>query len=976
MDITIDIMKDSVSEIMDKHFYLATEGKTIDYAWDAPQPAVVNPLSESEAQEWGDAAMKVTMNRVAGDPRRMGTRKVSRVKRISQRTTAAPFHGYVSEPPKARVFSAEEPVGFIAKSLSAAGTLAALAERNTEDPSPIWGVFESMYGTVPPVIKEIVKPDIAKSSEKDIVKFVRSSNHTLYGFNACGPAVSTDTGKYAPETMTKEFMFDWHSMSLSMRFIGEVIARYTGSQRLRDQSIKFAPAYAEARVFRAVNLTTNLVVPTNTEISPAMQQISDTTMRFLTGNVERYGVREMLRAEKRHVTIKSSSGMTVDMVKEIASKLNTVKISLPKNVGVYRPELVVAEINDKTKPRFFETLAKSATKRAHAYIPTWRSVHTSVWRAAFAAGFPGCAKVTSILRRQSVIPNLSEDATKKLLQELAVNMPKGIGFMIYVILNKMMPRSDDVMVEFFSMIKSLSGSDMIELNSSYDAVYNSAVVDSKDPCEVMRAIRVGYTQNQSMAHGFSNINILSGSKGDMIDKLMDALERYVMGRNKFWSDHYNSRVVDNRDLLASLKGIAKGLNLKGFTGLGNTYCLKNTNASFAKGLSDTEILTIQEEIVIAKTNVVKYAFLSQVYKRLKMTLDSTLNMDVYLPANAFRDILLNSCDNYVRKRSTWGDKLATPIGDWPKVRESVERTTRKVDMVKKVDECLNPNIPYTMLLSITTEKISITAKSITRMLRKFLAKSHDQEMVAELDKTDDNDVKAGDSPDPILARASNIAKELEGNPYAALAESDSDDSIDDDNETIETITNVKTKEVASPYAGSAVIGNSILGAKYLAKSDVSLGLNIPEEHSMGWNDAEALSSGSKYLEKENNTIQEKEVTAKDDIFAATLELSGTMDFGLDFGFGDEDGGASFNYDKFSFKEWLLTNNLADYDYSSFLKFVRFERNSQMINIEENDLSVETGKLEQVYADYMSSMNEALPADYRDDEGEDDEIDIL
>jgi hypothetical protein len=111
----IDIMQDSVIDICDKLFARCTEGKTIDYATDSPMPNTVNPLSVEEATEWSETSMKVKLMRVSASPKRRGKVVISRTSRSTQRSSATPFFGYVSEPPTADGFKADQPIGPAAK---------------------------------------------------------------------------------------------------------------------------------------------------------------------------------------------------------------------------------------------------------------------------------------------------------------------------------------------------------------------------------------------------------------------------------------------------------------------------------------------------------------------------------------------------------------------------------------------------------------------------------------------------------------------------------------------------------------------------------------------------------------------------------------------------------------------------------------------------------------------------------------------
>ena len=339
-----DIIEDSVSSIMDKLFYEATCGKTIDYAWDAPQPISVIPLTDEEAAEWGDQAMSVNFVKTSKAPVRRGRIPASTIPGFDQRSTAGPFFGYKSDPPVARAFETLDPIGPVMRAIKAAGVLAALAEQNAESEEPIWDLLKGTFGIDITGYKDVVKPDLSAFSAKDHIKFIRSTNHMLFGFNPAAPATDPDTGKYRLKSMTNNILFDWHAMLITLRFIGENIARNHAGVIPIEASLKFAPAYAEGRVYRRPTYSANIQAVQSRSVPAGMAKAVDSAMKFLQRSADRNGGLMAIRSETRILKI------TADMVEVIREKARSMKgpsIMLPKNVCQYVAEREIAQINEK-----------------------------------------------------------------------------------------------------------------------------------------------------------------------------------------------------------------------------------------------------------------------------------------------------------------------------------------------------------------------------------------------------------------------------------------------------------------------------------------------------------------------------------------------------------------------------------------------------------------------------------------------------
>jgi len=761
-----DIIKDSVSTIMDKLFYEATCGKTIDYAWDAPQPISVNPLTEAEAADWGDLAMSTNFVRTSRAPIRLGRIPVSTIPGFAQRSTAAPFFGYKSDPPVARAFDSLDPIGPVARAIKSAGILAALAEQNAESEEPVWALLKGTFGIDVSAYKDIIKPDLSGASAKDHIKFIRSPNHMLFGFNSSAPATSPNTGKYRPETMTRNIQFDWHAMLITLRFIGENIARNYHINVPIEATIKFAPAYAEGRVYRKPTYSSNICRIKDSDVPEGMAKAVDSAMKFLQGSATRKGVLMAIRSETRGLKISIDTPVTIEAIREKARSLKGPSIILPKNVAKYVASREIAEINEMQVERFQDTIAKSVTRLKAAVPLNWRRVFCMVLAAAFHKGFPKDTVLIDCMRKHSILPMMSAKEVEALMKKISACLPIGLGFTIFCTLDKLASGTESAIMEFCMMIVELSGDEMYEMTTSYDTALTKAICRSCNPSVVLKWIQSAYNNKTSHTHGISKLLRPLAGEEDITVMYRQSLNAFLRERMAYWGKFYGSVVVRSRNRIKSMKAVAKTRKIANVPGkrMNMSDTIDYAAQEFTK-LSDDELqFNINEE----KAKVIMSNFSSEAYKHAVIHVSDKFAVDIKLPSTAYSDILLRQADNYARKRETWGKKLAPAAIEWKIKRNDFVNLTRISDMLKMLDDHFTPDVKWAGLKSHIEGKFDITRRSVRNLLRNNLREYHSEEFEAE--KIEEVEIAEKDKT------------WLATNHYASLwsEDSDNDDSSTDD----------------------------------------------------------------------------------------------------------------------------------------------------------------------------------------------------
>jgi len=762
VDTSINILTDSVCDIQAKLFYQATGGKTIVNAWEAPMPASLQVLTHDQAVEWGNESMTWRAARIGTDSRRRGTRKVSAMKNFAQRSTANPFHGYRSEPPKAKAFKFVDPIGPVATAIKAAGELAAVAEFKGEDDKPVWDLLKGSWGVKISELKKYVKPDLSGTSEKDIIKFVRSPSHMLYGFNNHAPAVTTTLGKFRPETMPDNYMFDWHSFSLALRYQGEYVARYQGGFPSVKAAGAFAPAYAEGEAFRRTVTTENMVSGPAVEQSVAIGKIVETTMKHYIGEMNSYGVRSKGRFATARANVSSDLNIDVSVINALASRKSKANMHLAKGMKDVVADRVAYDIKEQSGGKFHNSVAKSAIKFGSHYVPTWISVHALLWEQFFRSGGENAQRIIAILRSESTFLALEQSAQDDLKFEFLRNVPKDFGYTLHTVLSIRSPDIEHATLEFLKMASTFTEDEQVVPNQSWSDIYYSSVANSASFKKVLGYVRMGFLRQQSLVHSAGNIIVPNTPGMSIAENFTTGISNFSKERLSYWSEHYYSRVEEYRATLKRLGHEGKKRGIR-WSKVGSTYPKMKSMQVDISEMTDEHIVDYHKG---CRYGVVAYAFLARCYQASTVAVDDRFNVKVGIRPGSYAKIMASIARKYANKRSSRrADGTMYDIND---VCSKLDEFTRHTDMNIHLDRAIVPAVSWVSLYNIYLEKANVTAESVTKTLKARISNCIDDVKNVVEEVKMDMAIAVEDAQPGMKLK--------DDNPYAMLYGSDSDSS--------------------------------------------------------------------------------------------------------------------------------------------------------------------------------------------------------
>jgi hypothetical protein len=311
------------------------------------------------------------------------------------------------------------------------------------------------------------------------------------------------------------------------------------------------------------------------------------------------------------------------------------------------------------------------------------------------------------------------------------------------------------------MISELSGKDIRPISATYDEALTNAITDTNDILKVINVIQAAWSCNTAHVHGISRILRPLGENDDLAVSYRKSVMSFVEDRMAYWSNFYKSVVVDCRDHIRALKDEARRRNI--LKQVGRKLSLEDTmklGTAAIRELSNDKVL---EGISSSKTKMVKSNFSSEAYKRATVTVSSDFRVKVFLHAATVKGMILNQADNYSRKRSGWGKKLAAACDTWSKNRQSFMNLSRVTDMLDKIDNIFLPDVTWRALYNDTIEKFTITEDTVTKMLKRNL----ERVPVVSVEETKEEEDLVSESD----------RKFLQNNSYAILYDSNTDDDM-------------------------------------------------------------------------------------------------------------------------------------------------------------------------------------------------------
>jgi len=734
IDTTIDILSDSVVDIQAKLFYEATDGKVLVNGWETPMPAALQVLSSAQANEWGMEAMKTISSRVSIDSRRMGAKQVSYMARYAQRSSADPFHGYRSDPPKARAFRMVDPIGPVATAIKAAGELAAVVKHRGESDDKVWKILEGSWGVNVESLKDFVTPDTSESSEKDMIKFVRSPSHMLYGFNNHSPSCTIDLGKYAPRTMEANYLFDWHSFALALRFQGEYFHRYQGGFRRPGRMVAYCPANEEGNIFTRTMVVEGMSEPVIKEKPSIINEIAKVTMAHYEGYMCDFGARTNARLRFLKTNISSEVDVDIAVINRLAANKSRLNMHLDKSFALIPSGREPYDIKEEKQSRFTRSVLAAARRFGAHYIPTWKSVHAMVWEVYFSAKFAGYDAIVSFIRKSSIYDSLGSSQKEQFKTTFVRRVPKEFGDTFYLVLDAMSPSREHAQTQFFDMIMHLSDNSYKIVDADKSTVYISAIFASTDFKRVLKAVHSGFTRCSSFHHSAGKIVIGNKPGLTILENMAESLNRYMFDRRDYWAAHYESRVFDYKYTLAeiSTENKASGRKLKWVQEIQPYFDVKAVLPDL-KNCSDEMLVKYHSG---CRYGMVTYAFLAKCYRSSSVSIDNKLNVTFRIrPAN-YIGMMKNVVRNYIRKRTDASYNRKSLSLDIDAIFAKVQSMSRIADVNNYLDDAINPMIKWRDLYSLYTTKAIATEKSISYVLKKRLHNDHEADVNIDEEETE------------------------------------------------------------------------------------------------------------------------------------------------------------------------------------------------------------------------------------------------
>jgi len=692
----LDFKNDSVVRHCEKLACRAHGGKYIESLFESPMPACINPLSSLEALEWGDAAMKFEKKVETLSFKRGSGRKISIKKDYVPHTPFKAFFGYKSEPPVARVFSEDEPVGPAASALKAAGTLIAILESSNEDSSIVTDLFMHAWGRDLTSLRKYITPDATNTSRRDIVKLTRSTTHSLYGFQSEQPSGKLDLGVYRPATMREQVYMDYHRISLAVRFIGEWASKYNKAFVPLDggnsRTIYFAPVLSEFPIVLNNRLRPRIPVEllSNNRKLASLATIVDNTFSYYTEEVSALRLASQLGLS-RILGSDTELWANVSIRSLITTNRKDVVRPIMANIHPKDSADILKRANDKPATFMKSSVTATFNMTAHrALITTIAAYMVSEKSVKNAATLLSYADTKFLEMKAGTI------TTNDYLNGLVSSLPKNLfATSVNVLTAGSVSRSDaeGKMVNYLASICNLDKVLAYEdLKPNNFLTYS--FLEANDMETLRRIVQAARNDYRTSSHMSSAIKFRPLATDDVRVVILDAVNEYMKKKTKYWIIHYRGRVMQ-----ASMSLSAKP---------------EANKVDFLK-----------------KTSIV-YNYLAMIYKIVDFEYKSDDTLSYTIDSKKYQRELLRSLGNHERKRSK--KKTAKEFD----MDLFISKNMILVDGIKVInsvfDQKFKVKVPYSSLWSTAKKKLLVTVNSAQKAIANRIANS---EYTEEMDEEDD-----------------------------------------------------------------------------------------------------------------------------------------------------------------------------------------------------------------------------------------------
>lgn len=698
-----DIMNDSVQEICEKLAFKAHGKKFIVGLWEAPAPAVVNPLSVREVTEWDTTPMSVSYEAPKHKFVGKSGRLLSSRKDWATRGIGNTFFGYTSESPSAQLFRENAPIGPVSKAVKAAGEIAAVAEAEGEDSKPIWDLVQKVWKIDVSTVKNYVVPDVSKTSSRDIIKFNRRSNHMLYGFDGNNTQCKVELGHYRPETISASVYTDWHRLSLSLRWLGEYISKYQPHPKGKVKSLKMAPVFCEMPKLVACKIIPDLTVALasetpDTALSP-IYALAATTMAYYTGTIENYDVKPYVQSAHTVIRALDTEEWGMDSIRDLVSQSEPSKKRMGEYIPRGKPDAArnTDDIYSGKRQRKFGWKQINELEFSHQMSGkgALKLVLEAVYRGSL--GHKTAYELRELSDWRHALAKGDADTIGEIMAKVIKALPADTGGMTYKLLEWGSVSKSEAERRYLDMIFELAGGMVYMTSTSKTGLLFEALSKVRDLDPFMNLLRSAIASSGDYIQSKKAIQFRRIPGARASDVVLDAVDRYVAKKLKFWETQYGARIHQAKVRLEAL----------------------------IKDAAD------EKEMVKMKHQVITYSTLKAWYSAIRVSLDSELRVKLSWPVNWAHQWYEDTGRSYMAKRRKFKENVE--LGQL----QGVRRFNRHLDMAKYMDKLLEPPVKFESLYKLCEQKTRVTRTSIEKTVR---ARILDLRHVSQEEDPDEEDM--------------------------------------------------------------------------------------------------------------------------------------------------------------------------------------------------------------------------------------------
>jgi hypothetical protein len=600
-------------------------------------------------------------------------------------------------------------------------------------------------------------------------------------------------GKYSPENMVVKKMLDYHSFDISLRFIGEYFGRYNFTSWKPNDKIYFGPAAKELYDFKSVSVTESLTELSFADRPVCVQELSEKTMKYYEGAIEKYGVKSLNRMAFSKVSVSDKFQLATEDIVALAYNSSSKIVHPDKKVLKPSKLKQTGDIQDALATTNVKTIHAFARQFSGKYIATWKSVAALCFEVMFEAY--EMKETREFLRSRSKLLDKGEIWVKNMLTKVARELPSNIGHMLMSMLNQLTPDRHTAVTEFASMINVIYGRAYANYDDAPDHILRNAIINSNDPEGVIVVIHKGINRALSHVHSAKAIQFKFMPGRDAIDVFTDGVREFMIDRTNYWVNHYSSRLNEFQNYIAELcsEHAKRANSSKG----GKFRVAPRWSASYERNtksdIASMSRSTLEDQYAMSKGAVVLYSFLKAGYKHAEVVISDNFDVSVEIKAPAIREIMRHNMERYFSKRSTPIKAFSVNGYNVEMTIEQLMKYTRITDMTNFLDKTIAIPITDADLFKELNSRLRTKSKSVQKTLGKKFQRE-DINVVQDLhDEAKVSNESLYEETNSSKDIANAVSKFADANQFAILdVSSESDDDPEEEVKPAVKLTNVPT----------------------------------------------------------------------------------------------------------------------------------------------------------------------------------------